>query len=251
MVDENCRGRGSPGDRQSFREDGGVNVDQLTSAERSTRRMMRVIVWTVIFAIAMAFVESAVVVYLRALAHGGPFVAAGSALLPPQLLGIEVAREAATLVMLAALACVAGRARWERHMVFWLAFATWDLAYYGWLWVLIRWPPSLLAWDVLFLIPVPWTAPVLAPVLVSVGLLAGVGVVVQLRVASKRPRFGARSVGATILGGLVVFGSFVVDVGTTVHGQAPDHYHWELFMLGALIAGAGFAAAVRAAEAAE
>jgi hypothetical protein len=211
--------------------------------------MTCVIAWTVIFAVAMAFVESAVVVYLRALAHGGPFVAPGSPLLPPQLLGIEVAREAATIVMLAALARVAGRDVWDRQIVFWLAFATWDLAYYGWLWVLIGWPPSLLAWDVLFLIPVPWTAPVLAPVLVSVGLLGGVGALLRVRTAARLPRFGARSLGALILGGLFVFGSFVVDVRTALHGQAPDHYHWDVFALGALLAVGGFAAALRGAEA--
>jgi hypothetical protein len=234
-----------------IREGPGVNVDQLTTAEPSTGRMTRVVAWTVIFAIAMAFVESAVVVYLRALAHGGPFVALGSPLLPPQILGIEVAREAATLVMLAALACVASRDSWDRQIVFWLAFATWDLAYYGWLWVLIRWPPSLLSWDVLFLIPIPWAAPVLAPVLVSLSLLGGVWALLRVRAASKRPRFGARSLAGIILGGLVVFGSFVVDVRTTLHGQAPDHYHWELFTLGALIAVAAFAAAVRGAVAAD
>ena len=53
-----------------------------------------------------------------------------------------------------------------------LAFGAWDLAFYGWLRVLIAWPRSLYTWDVLFLLPVPWVAPVLAPAITDT--LAGV-----------------------------------------------------------------------------
>src|SRR5882672_6825963 len=75
--------------------------------------------------------------------------------------------------MLLAVAMLASEDRWERFLVFSLAFGIWDIFYYMWLWVFIGWPPSLLTWDVLFLIPVPWLAPVLAPAIVSVCLVAG------------------------------------------------------------------------------
>ena len=48
-----------------------------------------------------------------------------------------------------------------------VAFGVWDIFYYVWLKVLTGWPHSLLDWDVLFLIPLPWWGPVLAPVLIS------------------------------------------------------------------------------------
>jgi hypothetical protein len=123
--------------------------------------------WVCIYAVAMAAVEAAVVVYLRALHPVDAPVAALLAVIPDRLITIEVGREAATLIMLLAVAVLAGRDRWERFLVFSLAFGIWDIFYYVWLWVFIGWPPSLLTWDVLFLIPVPWIAQVWFPVLVS------------------------------------------------------------------------------------
>jgi hypothetical protein len=208
-----------------------------------SRRMRRLVAGTVLYALAMAFVESAVVVYLRALTHGGPFVDTASAVLPPSILGVEIAREASTLIMLAAVGWLAGRDRWERTALFWLAFAIWDLAYYGWLWVLIGWPPSLLAWDVLFLIPVPWTAPVLAPVLVSLGLAAGAAMVLRGLARGVRPAFRRWNCAAIIVGGVLIFSTFVVDFRTAIHGRAPDRYHWGFFALGFVLAALGGAAA--------
>jgi hypothetical protein len=207
--------------------------------------MKRVVSWMVVFAIAMAFVEAAVVVYLRVLTHGGPFVQEGAAILPPHLLAIEVAREAATLVMLVAAGFLAGRDRWEGGLLFWLAFAVWDIAYYGWLWVLIGWPRSLFEWDVLFLIPVPWTGPVLAPVLVSLGLIAGVAALLRVRAKGGRPAVGPWNVAAILAGALVIFSSFTLDFRTALFGRPPDRYHWELFGAGFLIAGLGVRRAAR------
>ena len=80
---------------------------------------------------------------------------------------VEQLREASTLVMLIAVAFLGGRSARERWGVFLAAFGVWDIFYYVWLYALIRWPPSLMTMDVLFLIPVPWVAPVLAPVVVA------------------------------------------------------------------------------------
>ncbi|MFL5518613.1 MAG: hypothetical protein ACJ8DJ_20850, partial [Gemmatimonadales bacterium] len=120
----------------------------------------------------MAYVEAAVVVYLRAIyyPHGFAFPLAPMA---PDTVAIEIGREAATLVMLLGVAMLAGTERRDRFLTFWVSFGVWDLFYYVWLWLLVGWPPSLLTWDVLFLIPVPWTGPVLAPVTVSILLVVG------------------------------------------------------------------------------
>src|SRR6185503_18967938 len=134
---------------------------------------MKNAVWVVFYAIAMAAVESAVVVYLRAL-H--PVDASLTVLLheiPANFISIEMGREVATLVMLLAVAAVAGRTVRDAFLYFALAFGIWDIFYYIWLWAFIGWPPSLFTWDVLFLIPVPWLGPVIAPVLVSLGLVTG------------------------------------------------------------------------------
>ncbi len=119
----------------------------------------------------MAYVESAVVVYLRFLYYPNGFVVGSGwdlAAVAPAALRIEVGREAATMVMLAAVALLAaGRSWWERLAYFMWAFAVWDVFYYVWLYVLLGWPPDLMTLDVLFLIPRAWVAPVLLPVTIS------------------------------------------------------------------------------------
>ena len=137
-----------------------------------------------VFAAAFGFVESSVVVYLRAavgMLPGYQGTLADVARLsgqayqqsqtitqfPQSLLTVEVFREAATIIMLGSVALLAtskARARWA---IFLWTFAIWDIVYYAALWALVRWPASLKDFDVLFLIPVPWVSPVWFPLLVS------------------------------------------------------------------------------------
>jgi hypothetical protein len=49
-----------------------------------------------------------------------------------------------------------------------LAFGVWDIFYYVFLKVLTGWPHSLMDWDILFLLPLPWWGPVIAPVSIAV-----------------------------------------------------------------------------------
>ena len=125
-----------------------------------------------IFGIAMAHFEGVVVVYLRkAIGLLESDLEAGNKELleqvPKRYIKIEMTREAATIVMLLALALLAGGSWPDRLMVFLWTFAFWDLFYYVSLYLLIKWPPRLTTIDVLFLIPRPWIAPVWFPVGVS------------------------------------------------------------------------------------
>lgn len=122
-----------------------------------------------IFGVAMAHLEGVVVVYLRRvlgiLDSDSNKESVGK--LSKQYLHIEMSREAATIIMLLALAAIAGNTWTERGIFFLWTFAFWDLFYYVSLYVLIKWPPSAKTTDVLFLIPKPWIAPVWFPVAVS------------------------------------------------------------------------------------
>ena len=122
-----------------------------------------------IFGLAMAHFEGVVVVYLRK-ALGMPESVSNRESVdkfPKRFLHIEMKREAATIIMLLAIAFLAGNTWIERAIFFLWTFAFWDLFYYVSLYILIKWPPSLKTIDVLFLIPVPWIAPVWFPVSVS------------------------------------------------------------------------------------
>ena len=128
----------------------------------------RRLIVTALFALAFAFVEAAVVVYLRA-SSGLLFAQRGHAPagFPALFLRIEIVREAATMIMLAAIATLAARNLRERFIAFLWTFAIWDIFYYVFLYVTIGWPNSLKNLDLLFLIPVPWTSQVWFPLLVS------------------------------------------------------------------------------------
>jgi len=114
----------------------------------------------------MAFLESAVVVYLRALYYPEGF-AFPLKMMDQHILVTEIIREAATMVMLFTIAGIATKSRISRFAIFIYSFAIWDIFYYIYLVFLLGWPPSFLTWDLLFLIPVTWAGPVLAPVINS------------------------------------------------------------------------------------
>lgn len=122
-----------------------------------------------LFGIAMAHLEGVVVVYLRKslgmLDSESNKESVGK--IPERYLMVEKTREAATIVMLLVIAYLTGDSWVDRSIFFLWTFAFWDLFYYLSLYILIKWPPSLTTTDVLFLIPVPWIAPVWFPVSVS------------------------------------------------------------------------------------
>lgn len=201
---------------------------------RRTVPTVAVAVWVVAFALAMAYVESAVVVYLRGALDLEPDRI--FPILGPEAVGsltfIELGRELATLVMLAAIGVLVGRTALERLAWSAVAFGVWDIGYYAWLWVFIGWPTGLDTWDLLFLLPLPWVGPVWAPVAVSCALvgfgLAG-AVMIRRGVALRiRPWQGA----AGLLGGLLVILSFVVDAPAILDGGLPRNYPWWIFAAG-------------------
>ena len=134
-------------------------------------------VWVVVFAIAFAWVESAVVVYLREIYFDGGF---GFPLvikwedgkrIIDSLVRIEFGREIATIIMLVAVGWIAGKNGFQRFCFFLIAFGIWDIFYYIWLYVMVSWPESLMTWDILFYVPLPWVGPVITPVLIAIAMV--------------------------------------------------------------------------------
>jgi hypothetical protein len=191
----------------------------------------------VIFATAMAWVESAVVFYLRV------FI---DRIQPYQLDPLpvsfgfgqaELVREAATMLMLVCIGWLAGsngRARFGYAM---LAFGVWDILYYGFLVVLSGWPSSLLDWDILFLIPVPWWGPVLAPVSIA-GLMVLTGSAITQMPAW--PRLPAWMV--SLMGAVLALYTFMADAlsvlrdgPSAVRGVLPASFNWPVFGISMLL----------------
>jgi hypothetical protein len=190
------------------------------------------LVLIILFAAAFGYVEAAVVVYLRALYYPGGFQFP-LRIFEPGLLFVELFREAATLVMLGAVAVLSGRTHWDRFGAFLVAFGVWDITFYLWLRVATGWPATLLEWDILFLLPLPWIGPVLAPSLIAaimvaggawMMLLAGRGIILKVTLPS------------TVLaaaGTVSLLYSFMRDTGATLHGEMPAPYSYLLLGAGA------------------
>jgi hypothetical protein len=229
--------------------------------KETVMKVPRVLAALVLFGIAFGYVEAAVVVYLRGLCEplrteflaGGPhdevfplltldqLRAAGSG--ATRLLGVELGRELGTLVMLAATGLAVGRTFAGSLAAFLVAFGVWDIFYYVFLKLLVQWPASLATWDILFLVPVPWVGPVIAPVIVSMSMIAA-GAAVVYRESLGRPVpfrwFHWTAIGG---GGLTVVVAFCWDWQNTASGGWPNPFHWQLFAAGELLGAGAFLAA--------
>jgi hypothetical protein len=196
--------------------------------------------WAIIilFAAAMAWVEAAVVVDLRTLVNRLQPYQADPLPQSANLGQTELIREAATLVMLAAVGWLAGRT-WRSRLGYTLvAMGVWDILYYAWLRVICGWPRTLLDWDLLFLLPLPWWGPVLAPVLIA-GLLVLGGTLVSVFETEGHPIWPGRLAWTLNLGGVALaLYAFTADAlsaaqspGSAVQEVLPDQFHWPLFIL--------------------
>ncbi len=198
--------------------------------------VIRVIAYLTIFSIAMGFMESAVVVYLRALYYPDGFV---FPLVPleSKILVTELLRELATLIMLLVAGIIAGRNSAQRFVFFLFSFAIWDIFYYVFLYLLIGWPASLLDWDILFLLPVPWIGPVLAPCLLSLMMIMLMILVVWLQENQRRVKFGLIDMILLSSGSLVLIVSFTKDYFRLIAGvdawkNLPDSFpDWNIKFL--------------------
>ncbi|MBI5039261.1 MAG: hypothetical protein HZC13_05830, partial [Nitrospirae bacterium] len=188
----------------------------------------------------MAFVESAVVVYLREIYYPGGF-RFPLKVMSDKMIAVELLRELSTLFMLTSVAALAGRKFWERFAHFLLLFGIWDIFYYIWLKVLIGWPSSPLEWDILFLIPIPWISPVIAPVSVALLMILG-GALITYSIA-KRNSFkpGSTSYILTFAGAAMILYSFMRDTDATLHQRLPGPYRYEFLILGDVLFAAAFA----------
>jgi len=189
----------------------------------------------ILFSIAFAYIESAVVVYLRVIFHPEgfcfPMVAFELNPLWRRLLLTEIGREAATMVIITTGAWLFGHRSRERWAYALIIFSVWDIFYYIWLKVLLDWPASVMDWDILFLIPVAWASPVIYPVLVSLAMLA-VGVVLLRSEADRPMRLGWGNGIAILAGCGIIVLSFCLGGSHMTEPDFADYFYWPLFTVG-------------------
>ncbi len=208
------------------------------------------------FAVAFGFLEAIVVVYLRELYYPGGF-AFPMKLIPHKIYFVEIIREITTIIMLVSAGVLAGRTRIQKFSYFLIAFALWDIFYYVALKLFLDWPESFLTWDILFLIPVPWLGPVLAPVICSVGMILFALLILYFEEKGINVKLNGRELSLTLAGIFLILATFLWDYASLIIANGflsgffslmnnkkflditshyvPSFYNWYLFAVGVLL----------------
>ena len=204
----------------------------MTTAEARARWLI-----VALFAIAMAWLEAATVYYLRVLVgrlepyQANPLPIAGT--LGP----VELVREGATLVMLLTVGALAGRT-WKARLGYTaIAFGVWDIGYYVFLKAIYDWPRSLFDWDILFLLPLPWWGPVLAPMSIA-ALMIVWGTLVS---RERHEPSGSSVLPAWLLGACGIVLALYVFMADALHiahlgeeavrTMLPTEFNWAAFLV--------------------
>jgi hypothetical protein len=144
----------------------------VTRRSAANRERIRWLV-VVLFAVAMAWVEAASVYYLRTMVDRIEPLQIDPLPMRGVLVQVELVREAATMIMLLTVGMLAGRTWRKRLGYIAIAFGVWDILYYVFLRMMSGWPRTVFDWDILFLLPLPWWGPVLAPVSIALLMIIG------------------------------------------------------------------------------
>jgi hypothetical protein len=214
------------------------------------------LLFLLIFGIAMGFLEAVVVVYIREMYYPTgfhfPLVMASQ-----KIIAAELVREICTIIMLCSVAFLVGKNKVQRLSYFLFSFAVWDIFYYIGLKIFLNWPASFLSWDVLFLIPLTWIGPVLAPIICSITMI--IFSITFLYLQDIKSDFQLRRIDMELLmgGAILIFITFIWDFTKIIITNdlfpnimhlmnndrfreiitvyVPDYYNWPLFIIGILL----------------
>lgn len=214
-----------------------------------------------IFGIAFGFLEAIVVVYLREIYYPEGF-SFPLRIFEPRILQVEILREFATIIMLFTFGWILGKKFGERFSFFIFTFAVWDIFYYVGLKLFLNWPQSFLTWDILFLIPITWVGPVLAPVICSAGMILTALIYIYLNEKKYQIKFTKLQIAFIVAGVLIIIHTFINDyyslmsendlwkdfVNITenpkfrevVQNYIPEKFNWFLFSSGCLLIGLNY-----------
>lgn len=193
-----------------------------------------------LFAVAMAWVEAALVVDLRTLVDRLEPYQTNPLPFLPKLGEVELIRELATLIMLFTVGWLAGQTRLKKWGYTLLAFGVWDIFYYVFLKIITGWPRSWWDWDILFLLPLPWWGPVLAPILIATLMI----IFGTLATQFEGFRFSRRAWLLSLSGCLLALIVFMVDAIRVAAGgieavrqvlPRETGFNWPVFILALLL----------------
>ncbi|REJ85043.1 MAG: hypothetical protein DWQ44_05705 [Bacteroidetes bacterium] len=203
----------------------------------------------------MGFLEAAVVIYLRELYYPNGF-SFPLVIIEGRIASVEILREAATIIMLIGIAALTAQSFSQRFARFIFCFAVWDIFYYVFLKIFLNWPESFLTWDLLFLIPLPWTSPVIVPLMASLTMIVFALIILKKESSGWPTAIYRKEWTLLVSGSMVVIISFTNDFilqseNTTnniflalfdqksllnnLETYVPQSYDWWIFLTGQAI----------------
>ncbi|MCK5822648.1 MAG: hypothetical protein KAG95_01500 [Bacteroidales bacterium] len=215
---------------------------------------LKTIFWIIVFAVSMGFFESAIVIYLRQIIYPGGFVFPLQPI-DKELATIEIIREAFSMLMLLSVSILTGKSAITRFAYFLFSFAVWDIFYYIFLKMLINWPESLMTMDILFLLPVTWIGPVIAPLILSFIMILLALLILYFSFRNKYVQLKTRELLILIIGSLIIIISFTIDYTNFIISHYsfvkiwslpvndlfkvsvkyyPENFHWNIFGVGVI-----------------
>jgi hypothetical protein len=206
-----------------------------------------------VYAVAMAYVESAAVLYLRTIYGGVDPVGPRHSLFEPlpDFVSIEIGREAATLLMLAIVGYLAAGSVLGRIGAFAVAMGVWDIFYYVFLWLFAGWPESPLAPDILFLLPLPWWGPVLSPVVLALLIVVAGAAAMARELGDGVPALPRQELLAILLGAALCLIAFMATSLHALPGGLGSAYNvrggafpWPIYLLGVAVGSLGLVRAL-------
>ena len=211
------------------------------------------VIYLVILGIGMGFLEAIVVLYLRTIYYPDGF-GFPMRIISGNVYVAEMIRELCTIIILLSISLIAGKNRLQAFAYFLFSFAIWDIYYYIGLKVFLNWPPSLLTWDILFLIPIFWIGPVVAPLICSVTMIIFSWIVLFMQDKVTDFRVALKEWVLVYLGFFLIFITFIWDYTSIlisnrlireyflweksnifkeiISAYVPHHYNWALFIIG-------------------
>jgi len=197
----------------------------------SFRTLKHTLSWLYVWGIAFGYIEASIVIYLRKIYYPDGF-SFPIVLADTDIAVVEVLRELMTLIIIWAVAELTFRSFNKKLAGYMIIFGIWDIFYYIFLKIFLDWPESYLTWDILFLIPLPWVGPVLAPVLVSLSLIyAGIIILVEMD-RGYRFQFDKKFWIMEIMAGIIIIISFMIPGIVVINQTVPESFPWFIFLPG-------------------
>ena len=151
-----------------------------------------------------------------------------------EIVAVEMMRELMTLILILAVAGLTFRTFLKRLAAYMIIFGIWDIFYYIFLKIYLDWPESFFTWDILFLIPLPWVGPVMAPLLVSLSLIyAGIVILMDIN-RGYYFHFDKGFWIMEIIAGIIIIIPFMISGIVVINQTIPESFTWIIFLAGLL-----------------